>query len=394
MPSLVVYDDIAQQKQKGSRFTANLLAACLRQFRNLTCLMETTSVFVGNNTVALADNADNAVRLMLGLENVRSLSKLALRKNYDITDTHVEDAIHFVAVDLALVLNKLEDRRNFPGGTVDLGVDGLGENARNVIRETAACDVGHARNLDLALKKLGDGLEEALMDGEKRLAESLIRTRELILPGILAEIENDAAGEREAVGLKAAGREADDDVSGADGLARDELALLHATDDGADEIVFAGGIKAGHLSRLAAEKSHLVLLAGLAETGDHVLELDGIDLGRADVVHEEERLRALNEDVVDAVVDDVLADSVVLVHHRGNLELGADTVSRRNEDHALACRNLVKTAECTDAADDVGGFCGSDHLLDGSYGIHLDININTGLGVCGLRLFCHGELSS
>ena len=94
------------------------------------------------------------------------------------------------------------------------------------------------------------------------------------------------------------------------------------------------------------------------------------------------------------MVDDVLADGVVLVHHRGDLKLGADAVGRRNENHPLAGRNLVKAAECADSADNVGGFCGSDHLLDGSDGIHLDIYIDARLGVRGLRLFCHGELTS
>ena len=91
------------------------------------------------------------------------------------------------------------------------------------------------------------------------------------------------------------------------------------------------------------------------------------------------------------MVDDVLTDGVVLVHHRGDLKLGADAVSRRNEDHTLAGRNLVKAAECADSADNVGGLGRSDHLLDGSDGIHLNINIDTGLGVRGLRLFSHGK---
>ncbi len=328
---------------------------------------------------------------MLGLKNVRSLSKLALGKNYDITDTHIEDAIHFVAIDLALILDELEDRRNFPGGTVDFGIDGLGENTRNVIREASARNVGHTRNLNLALKKLCDRLQEALMDSEKRLSERLVRTGKLILPGILAEIENNATGEREAVRLKAAGRKTDDNVSGADGLAGNKFALLHAADDGAYKVVFTGGIKTGHLRGLTAEKRHLILFASLAKAGNDVLELNGIDLGGADVIHEKERLRALNENIVYAVVDDVLTDGVVLVHHRGDLKLGADAVSRRNEDHTLAGRNLVKAAECADSADNVGGLGGSDHLLDGSDGIHLNINIDTGLGVRGLRLFSHGK---
>ena len=349
------------------------------------------SVLISNNSSTLADNTDDAVGLMLGLENISSLRKLALGKNYDITDTHVEDAIHFVAVDLTLVLNELEDRRNFPGGTVDFGVDGLRENARNVIREASARNVGHTRNLNLTLKKFCDGLQEALMNGEKRLTERLVRAGELILPGILAEIENNAAGEREAVRLKTSGRETDDNVPGANGLACDKFALLHAADDSTDEVVFTGRIEAGHFRRLTAEKSHLILFTCLAKAGNDVLELNGINLGGADIVHEKERLRTLNENIVDAVVDDILTDGVVLVHHRGNLKLGADAVSGRNEDHTLAGRNLVKAAECADSADNVGGLGRSDHLLDGSDSIHLNINIDTGLGVRGLRLFSHGK---
>ena len=76
--------------------------------------------------------------------------------------------------------------------------------------------MGHTRDFDLALEELGHRLQEALVDGKERLAERLVRAGELILPRILAEIENDAAGEREAVCLKTAGRKADDHVSGAD----------------------------------------------------------------------------------------------------------------------------------------------------------------------------------
>ena len=118
--------------------------------------------------------------------------------------THVEDPVHLVAVDLALTLDELEDRRHLPGGSVDLGVADLRQNTRNVVREASAGDVRHAVDLDLALHELGDGLEETLVHREKRIAESLICTRQLVLPAALAEIEHDAAGERKAVGLETA----------------------------------------------------------------------------------------------------------------------------------------------------------------------------------------------
>ena len=51
---------------------------------------------------------------MLGLENVGGLLELVLGKDHHIADAHVENAVHLVAVDLALVLNELEDRRDLP----------------------------------------------------------------------------------------------------------------------------------------------------------------------------------------------------------------------------------------------------------------------------------------
>ena len=39
-----------------------------------------------------------------------------------ISDAHVEHAVHFVVIDLALALDELEDRGNFPGSAVDFGV--------------------------------------------------------------------------------------------------------------------------------------------------------------------------------------------------------------------------------------------------------------------------------
>ena len=252
----------------------------------------------------------------------------------------------------------------------------------------------HAVDLDLAVHQLGDGLQEALVHGEKRVAERLVRPGELVLPRILAEVEDHTASKRKAVRLESARGEAENHVPGADRLARDELRLGDAADDRADEIVLARRIEARHFGGLAAEERHLVLLAGLAETGNDRLELLGVDFRRADVVHEEKRLGALHEDVVHAVVDDVLPDRVVLVHHRGHLQLRADAVGRGNENHVLALRDLVEPPERADVADDVRRLRRSDHLLDGADCPHLHVNVNAGCGICGFFLLDHDILSS
>ena len=173
--------------------------------------------------LADADDAD----LVPGLADVAEdrLDALQARLGHDQheADAHVEDAVHLVVVDLALALDEVEDRRDGPRGAVDLGRDGLGEHARDVVLEAAAGDVGHAGNLDVVVKKASDRLEEALVYGEKGVADRLVGARKLVLRGHLADVEEHAARKGVAVRLETAGREADDDVSGADGLPRDEL---------------------------------------------------------------------------------------------------------------------------------------------------------------------------
>ena len=131
---------------------------------------------------------------------------------------------------------------------------------------------------------------------------------------------------------------------------------------------------------------HVVLLAGLAEAGDDLAEDGTVELGRADVVHEEQRTCALHEDVVHAVVDDVLAHGVVLLHHRGDLELGADAVRGGDEDRVLGAslRQSAEAAERADAANHVDRLGAADHCLDGLEGFHLVVDVDAGGGVGGL----------
>ena len=74
-----------------------------------------------------------------------------------------------------------------------------------------------------------------------------------------------------------------------------------------------------------------------------------IDDAARDVIEEEERLGALDEDVVHAVVHEILADRVVLLREKGDLELRPDAVDARNEHGALEpSRHLEEAAEISD----------------------------------------------
>lgn len=58
--------------------------------------------------------------------------------DHNEADAVVEDAVHFMAVDVALFLQPVEDGRTGPGLAVDDGLNAFGKNAGNVFDEAAA----------------------------------------------------------------------------------------------------------------------------------------------------------------------------------------------------------------------------------------------------------------
>ena len=72
-----------------------------------------------------------------------------------------------------------------------------------------------------------------------------------------------------------------------------------------------------------------------------------------EVVEEEQRLGALHQDVVDAVIDEVAADRVVASREERDLQLRADAVGARDEHRLANCARLEpeQAAERTDVGE-------------------------------------------
>src|ERR1051325_8853350 len=82
--------------------------------------------------------------------------------------------------------------------------------------------------------------------------------------GIVArDLEKEFAGERVTVGVKPGGSKREHRIACLDALAVDDLLFIHDADDEARDIVFAVGIKAGHLGRLAAQQHATVSAASV-----------------------------------------------------------------------------------------------------------------------------------
>ena len=97
-------------------------------------------------------------------------------------------------------------------------------------------------------------------------------------------------------------------------------------DHGSYELDFILLIHAGQLGGIAAEQGTAGIPASCSHSTDHVGHYLWVQVAGAHVVEEEEGAGPLHQNVVHAMVDDVMADGFVAVQRRGDLGLGADAV--------------------------------------------------------------------
>ena len=160
-------------------------------------------------------------------------------------------------------------------------------------------------------------------------------------------------------------------------LARD------GADDEAGDVVLAVGVEARHLGGFAAEQGATVLTARRGEPVDDLDRDIRIQPPGGKVVEEEQRLGALDEDVVDAVVDEVATDRSVIAGHEGDLQLRADAVRARDEHRILETGGIQREqpAKRADVRQDAGREGALRERADTSDDFVPGVDINAGLAV-------------
>ena len=115
---------------------------------------------------------------------------------------------------------------------------------------------------------------------------------------------------RVAVGAQSGRGQADQHVPGVHPVGPEHGVALDDADGEAGQIELAGRHGPGVLGHLAAEEGAAGLPASLGHAGHELLHLVGVELARADVVEEEQRLGPHADEVVDAHGHQVDADGV------------------------------------------------------------------------------------
>ena len=213
------------------------------------------------------------------------------------------------------------------------------QDARQVVGDAAAGDVRHPFDEACGRAAAGRpaGTSGAARAAPRRSARpSSGTTASHVEPG---DVERNAPRQRVAVGVQSGRGQADRARRPARCVWPSiRRSRAHDADDEPGDVVLAVGVEAGHLGGLAAEQRAAVLAAAVGEPLDDLHGDVGVEPAGGQVVEEEQRLRALHEDVVDAVVDEVDADRVVHAGHERDAQLGADAVGARDQHRIVARR--------------------------------------------------------
>ena len=227
-------------------------------------------------------------------------------------------------------LDEIEDGQHPHGAPVDPGPQTLGDAPGDVLVEAAAGDVGDALHRDL------------LQQGQHRLHVNFRRRQQRFAQGPAAQLRQgsfqvrmlhveDLADQGEAVGMDAAGGQGDDHVPGGHGPLVDDPGPVHDARGVARQVVLVLRVEAGHLGGLAADEGRPRLDAAVAHALDDVRDPLRHVFAAGDIIEEKQGLGPAADDVVDAHGHAVHAHGVVLVHEKGQLQLGAHPVGARDQ---------------------------------------------------------------
>ena len=194
--------------------------------------------------------------------------------------------------------------------------------------------------------------------------------------------------------------EGDQDVARRDVPAREQAAALRGPDRKAREIVVAVGVHAGHLRRLASDKRAAGLHAAGRDALDHLVGDVARQLAAGEIVEEEQRLRALHDDVVHRHRDKVDADRVVHAGLDRDLELCPDAVIGRDQ-HGIREAGGLQIEQAAEPADlGVGAApAGRAHqrleAFDESVaGLDVDARLRVGEAAIGRLVLGHSRLDA
>ena len=342
--------------------------------------------------VARRHHADHVRDLPRGCECRTDGLDSVLGHDRHHADAAVEGAQHFALRHAARRCQPAEHGQDRNRAEIKPDTQAVRQHPWNVVGKAATGDVGEG--LD-ALGCLQHGQDRLHIDPgglEQGLAQAAGRIERRGSIECEAAGLDDAPHQREAVGVHAGRRQAEQHVACGDPRAWQQCAAFRRTDGETGEVIVAAGVKAGHLGGLAADERAAGFPAACGDAGHDL----GADMRRqlsgGEIIEEEQRLGALDDEVVDAHGHQIDADGGVPSGLDRDLDLGADTVIGRHQ-HRVAEARRLEVEQSTKAADlgvGAGAGRGPDQRLDrldhGIASVDIDARLRIGEAVGALAV--------
>ena len=171
-------------------------------------------------------------------------------------------------------------------------------------------------------------------------------------------------------------------------MAVDYLFTIDNPNDESRDVIFAFGIEARHLSRLAAQQHAVVGATPDRNSFNNAGDCVRCQLSGRDVIEKEERPRALDQNVVGAVIHEIASDGVVNASRERDLQFRTDAVRRCDERWLphFGKRAVEHAAEAADFRERARVESGARKFLN-LFGCAIrGIDVDAGISVsCGFR---------
>ena len=193
-----------------------------------------------------------------------------------------------------------------------------------------------------------------------------------------------AADEREAVGVDAVRGESQKGVAGLHGIPGEQGAAFRGADTEPGEVVVPGSVDTGHFGSLPSDEGAPRHPAASGDAGNDIGADLRVEFAHGEVVEKEQRLCALGQNIVDAHGDKVDADGVVNAGLHRKAHLGAGSVRGRDQDRVAVTRRprIEETAETAEPGIGAGAPRGSGErcrrIDNPASGIEIDACIPVG----------------
>ena len=183
--------------------------------------------------------------------------------------------------------------------------------------------------------------------------------------------------------MQSGGWKGEECVAGLYGFSGEKFFALYHADDESRQIIFPRRIEPRHFRGFSPNQRASGFPAGEAHTFDKLLDDRRIEFPHGQIVEKEKRRCALNENVVDAMIDEVPADRGMHAHGDGDFKFGADAIGARNKNRLFPLCDVEskKSAEAANTAEDPRGESAIGMVPDALFNFISDGDVHSGIGI-------------